>query len=96
MSSLCDHREELFNIYAELSGNGDRQEMKQRIEEMTNALSNSASEKISRIKRVFEQSLGRTLAAHYYIQGEPGRERRIALDRILVTYERIPEKVQIK
>jgi hypothetical protein len=64
--------------------------MQQRIEEMTNALSNSASEKISRIKRTFEQSIGRTLAGHYYIQGETGRERSIAIDRNLVTYERVP------
>ncbi len=96
MSGLCDHRQELFNIYAELSDNGDRQDMQRRIEEMTNVLSNSASEKLSRIKRTFEQSIGRTLASHYYVQGEPGRERRIALDRTLVKYERIPEKVQIK
>lgn len=96
MSGLCDHRQELFNIYAELSDNGDRREMKQRIEEMTNVLSNSASEKMSRIKRTFEQSIGRTLAGHYYIQGEPGRERRISFDRSQVAYERIPEKVPIK
>src|SRR5688572_25592831 len=54
MSGLCDHRQELFEIYAALSENGDRADIKQRVDEMTNILSNSASEKISRIKRTFE------------------------------------------
>ena len=70
--------------------------MKRCIEAMMNVIKHSASEKLSRINRTFEQSIGRTLASHYYVQGEPGRERRIALDRTLVKYERIPEKVQIK
>lgn len=87
MSALCDHRQELLQLYSALTDNGGRQEMRQRIEEMTNVLSNSASEKMSRIKRAFEQWIGPTLASHYYIRGETGRERRIELDRSLVTFE---------
>ena len=80
-------RQELFEIYSALSENGDRAEIKQRIDEMTNILSNSASEKISRIKRTFEQSLGSVLSKHYYIQGERGGERFIALERGMVVFE---------
>ncbi len=87
MSGLCDHRQELFELYAALCEIGDRAEIKQRIDEMTNMLSNSASEKMSRIKKTFEGSVGSTLARHYYIKGERGEEKYIALDRSFVIFE---------
>lgn len=88
LSDLCDHRDRLFDLYARLSNNGGREEMWQRIQDLTNVTSNSASEKISRIKRAFEQSLGTALAQHYIIRGEVGEPKRIALERSLVVLER--------
>jgi hypothetical protein len=61
--------------------------MKERIDDMVNALSDSASQKMSRIKRVFEESIGTELAKFYYIKGEPGKEKSIELDRNLLTVE---------
>jgi hypothetical protein len=87
LSSLADHREELYNIYAALANNGSVEEMKARIDDLTNALSNSASEKISRIKRCFEDAIGEDLAANYYIQGAHGQPKFIKLDRGLVRTE---------
>jgi len=84
LTDLCDHREELYAIYASLATNGGRVQLKRSIDGMTNALSNSASEKMSKIKRAFETNAGKTLARHYYIQGEMGEKRGIPLDRGLV------------
>ncbi|HLO80927.1 MAG TPA: hypothetical protein VK166_08215 [Chitinophagaceae bacterium] len=86
LSSLADHRQELYDIYAAIANNGTVEEMRSRVEDLTNALSNSASEKISRIKRCFEEAIGEELAAHYYIQGAHGEAKFIKLDRALVEF----------
>ena len=86
-SSLSDYRGELYDIYTRISTTGDLNEMKERIDDMVNALSDSASQKMSRIKRVFEESIGTELAKFYYIKGEPGKEKSIELDRNLLTVE---------
>lgn len=83
-SSLSDHRAELYEIYSKIANMGDLNEMKERIDDMVNALSDSASQKMSRIKRVFEESIGAELAKHYYIKGEPGQVKKITLDRNLL------------
>jgi hypothetical protein len=79
-SSLSEHRTELYEIYASISTMGDLTEMKYRIDDMVNALNDSASQKISRIKRVFEDAIGPDLAKHYYIKGESGQKKKIDLD----------------
>jgi len=84
MSSLCDHKQELFEAYALISGIDDVQEMKQRIEDLANILSESATQKISRIKRAFEEVIGSELAQHYIIKGPHGKEKKIDLDRNLL------------
>ena len=77
LSSLSDHRDELFDIYSRVSNSDDLEQMHSRINDLTNALSNSASEKISRIKRCFEEAIGLDLAQHYYIQGGNGEVKKI-------------------
>jgi len=79
-SSLSEHRNELYEIYGAISTMGDLTEMKYRIDDMVNALNDSASQKISRIKRVFEDAIGPDLAKHYYIKGESGQKKKIDLD----------------
>ena len=86
LSSLSNHRNELYDIYCSISNQGSLAEMKHRIDEMVNALSNSSSEKISRIKKVFEEAIGEELAKHYYIRGEHGNVKKIAIDRGMITY----------
>ncbi len=83
-SSLSEYRTELYEIYAHISNMGALHEMKMRIDDMVNALSDSASQKMSRIKRVFEEAIGPDLAKHYYIKGESGQKKKIELDRNLV------------
>jgi hypothetical protein len=83
-SCLSEHRVELYDIYAAISTMGDLEEMRSRIDDMVNALNDSASQKMSRIKRVFEEAIGPDLAAHYYIKGESGQKKKIDLERGLV------------
>lgn len=83
-SSLSEYRTELYEIYAGISNMGALDEMKMRIDDMVNALSDSASQKMSRIKRVFEEAIGPDLAKHYYIKGETGQKKKISLDRNLI------------
>lgn len=83
-SSLTDHRSELYDIYAHISNMGDLVEMKTRIDDMVNVLNDSASQKMSRIKRVFEEAIGPDLAKQYYIKGEAGLLKKIDLDRSLL------------
>jgi len=83
LSFLRGKREELYEIYTSLSSIGNLQEMKNRIDDMANITSNSAAEKISKIKAAFVRAIGDELAKHYYIQGGNGEMKKIALDREL-------------
>lgn len=85
MSDLCNYRTELYQIYGSMANIGNYDDIKVRIDDLTNVLSNSASEKISRIKRVFEESIGAELAKNYYIKGANGEKKIIQLQRDLVT-----------
>ena len=84
LSFLCDFRQELYEIYASLSNISDLLEMKNRIDDMVNITTNSAAEKISKIKRVFVSLIGDGLAEKYYIYGANGEVKKIDLDRSLV------------
>jgi len=84
LSSLSDFRQELYAIYSKISNMGMLREMQGRIDEMVNALSNSASEKISHIKRVFKEAIGIELAKHYYIRGNSGDVKKISLETNLI------------
>lgn len=77
LTDLSDHRNELMDFYELISHTGSRLEMRERINDLVNVLSNSASEKISRIKRSFEEAIGPDLAKHYYIQGGNGERKRV-------------------
>jgi len=84
LSNLCNHRQELCDIYVGISQRGMLKEMEERIGNMTNVLSNSASEKISRIRQAFEEAIGSDLAQYYCIKGDVGDAKKIILDRSLV------------
>lgn len=84
LSCLSEHRQELYQVYETLSTIGMRVEMKTRIDDLVNVLNNSANEKMSRIKRVFENAIGNQLARNYYIHGAVGEAKNIDLERSLV------------
>jgi hypothetical protein len=60
--------------------------MKNRIDEMTNITSNSAAEKISKIKKAFVKAIGEELAKNYYIQGGNGEVKKVNFGRELLIF----------
>ena len=84
LSTLCDYRQELFEIYSRISTRGVKEDMVRRINELTNVLNDQVSVKISRIKRAFTDAIGATLANQYIIQGENAEKKGIKLSRYLV------------
>jgi hypothetical protein len=84
LSFLCDYREELNNIYKEISSIGDLVEMKARIDDIVNVTKSSAVEKISKIKAAFVKAIGEELAKHYYIHGGNGEVKKVNLVRNLI------------
>ena len=84
ISSLSEHRQEFYDIYARLSNRGLMEDMRKRIDDMTNVLRDLTSVKISRIKKAFTDALGNALAEHYIIQGDNAERKSVRLDRRLV------------
>jgi hypothetical protein len=54
---------------------------------MVITLNDSASQKMSKIKKSFEEAIGRDLAKHYYIKGDAGQKKKIDLDRNMIVEE---------
>ena len=84
ITSLCDYKTEMYHIYTHISKRGDINEMKSRIDDLANVTTESASQKISKIKTKFEIAIGSELAKNYYIKGENSEVRKIDIDRKLV------------
>jgi hypothetical protein len=84
ISSICNFKDEMYNIYSHISNRGDIQEMKSKIDRMADVTSNSASEKISKIKEKFVTAIGSELAQNYYIKGANAEAKKISIDRNLV------------
>jgi hypothetical protein len=76
LSDLKHYKDELMSIYDEISF-ADPDQKEKSVKELVNIVSNSASEKISRIKRAYEEAIGPDLAKHYYIQGGNGERKKI-------------------
>jgi hypothetical protein len=87
LSFLRGKREEMYDIYTNLSGIGNLEEMKNRINDMVDVTKSSAFEKISKIKAAFVKAIGEELAKHYYIHGGNGEVKKVSLDRELFTFE---------
>ena len=84
---LPDYREELTNIYKVLRPWGLSERTLQSIEDVTNPILNSINEKCARIRSAFVRHFDDHLAENYYITGDRGKEKKIALTRNLVEWE---------
>ena len=88
-SYLPDYREELLEIYKKLKGRMyNEAEAKKRVWDVTNPLSNSINEKCSRIREAFVSQFDDRFARWYYVDGERGEVKKIALPRDLVEWEK--------
>ena len=84
---LADFREELLNIYKKLKPMGLNKRTIQSIEDVTNPLLNSINEKCARIRSAFVKEFDESLAKNYFVSGERGEAKKIALPRDLVIWE---------
>ena len=84
---LADYKRELLDIYASISGREDMDAMRSSIDTLTDPFDNSINEKVSKIKKAFLNVVSDRVARFYYISGEAGTAKSIALDRSLVVVE---------
>ncbi len=84
---LSDFHDELLSIYRNLTNRADVDKAMESIRELTNPLSNSINEKVSRIRAAFLTCLTQDIAKNYYIVGKKGCPKKITLDRNLIEYQ---------
>lgn len=84
---LPDYREELTEIYNQLKPSGLTDKALQSIEDVTNPMLNSINEKCARIRAAFVGQFDEYMAKSYYVDGQRGEAKKIALPRNLVTWE---------
>ncbi len=82
---LC--RQELERIYAVISPNTTREDVKARIARLVDLQDNSFSEKASVLNARLEELLPNGIAGNYQIQGYNGCPRKIYLNPLLVHWE---------
>lgn len=79
VSELYSFKNELYEIYLEISSQSSLIEMRNSIDDLCNITTNSLNEKLSKIKASFERALGKTLASNYYISGERTQKKKIKI-----------------
>ena len=84
---LADYYSELLQIYLKLNPIGGRMRQEQSIRDITNPCSNSINEKCARIREAFVSNFDERLAKNYFITGNRGEPKRIALDPSMVIWE---------
>lgn len=83
---LSDFRPELKRIYSGLYNGSEPGLVDSNIVSLSDPLSNSASEKLSKIKSKFINALGGDLASFYFPSGQNTQPRKIELERVLVEF----------
>ena len=84
---LPEYRNELTHIYERLRSAGMTDRTLQSIEDVTNPLLNSINEKCARIRAAFVGQFDEYMAKSYYVNGQRGDAKKIALPRNMVIWE---------
>lgn len=87
LAEMGDYKAELRGILNQISPSDSRDAIEGQLENLCEYNSNSLSEKMSRIKRKFDEKLGTAMAEHYYIKGPNGGLKKIDLDHNYLQYE---------
>jgi len=87
LAEMGDYKAELRGILNKVSPSDSRETIESQLEKLCEYNSNSLSERMSRIKRKFDDKLGTAMAEHYYIKGPNGGLKKIDLDRDLLNFE---------
>lgn len=81
---LRDHRSELFDLYSLLSPSENLDRMNRSIDDLVDSTKNTVNVLCSRIRSAFMTQFRVELARQYFIDGDRGEPKSIALDRKLV------------
>ncbi len=87
LAEMGEYKGELRGILNKVSPSDSRETIEGQLENLCEYNSNSLSEKMSRIKRKFDEKLGAAMSEHYYIKGPNGGLKKIDLDRNYLQYE---------
>jgi hypothetical protein len=87
LAEMGEYKAELRGILNKVSPSDSRETIEGQLENLCEYNSNSLSEKMSRIKRKFDDKLGSAMAEHYYIKGPNGGIKKIDLDRNYLQFE---------
>ena len=87
LAEMGDYKAELRGILNKVSPSDSRETIESQLEKLCEYNSNSLSERMSRIKRKFDDKLGTAMAEHYYIKGPNGGLKKIDLDRDLLKFQ---------
>ena len=85
LAEMGDYKVELKSILKKISPSDSQETVESQLENLCEYNSDSLSERMSRIKKKFEDKLGTSMAEHYYIKGPNGGIKKIHIDRSLVT-----------
>jgi len=81
------YKEELMEIYADISPKSDIESMKKSIDDLIDCTNPSLNQKCSRIRQEIQSIIDEPLAKYYYIDGTRGEEKKIKIDRSYIHFE---------
>ena len=84
---LSEYAAELEELYLSITDRTDIVAIRRSIGSLTDPLDNSINEKVSKVKKAFRNAVDDRIARFYYIDGNQGAAKGIALDRSLVIWE---------
>ena len=84
---LSEHVAELEELYMSITDRTDIVAIRRSIGSLADPLNNSINEKVSKVKKAFRNAVDDRIARFYYIDGNPGAAKGIALDRSLIVWE---------
>lgn len=82
LKNLIDFKQELKEIYKYLNPNLNSPQIEKRIEDITNPLNGSFSQKKSKINKKIKDQLGDTISQHFLITGKPSHPFKINLSLV--------------
>lgn len=89
---LIDYKEELAEIYEKITGCRCDEKRRKSIERICDPTNNSINEKCARIREAFVRHFDERLAKNYFVTGEWGEAKRVALSRELIVNELLTGK----
>jgi len=86
------YKNDLINIYKQISGRENLDDIAKSIDDVVNPTLNSINEKCSRIREAFISKFDESIAQYYFITGKRGEPKKIVLDRNLLILDKIEFK----